>query len=108
MTYEKELAALITDFVPDSKQYIESLTNHLIEHGVFVCPFKIGDIAWILRDYKGHYIPQQGIVSEIRFSDDMRLMVTIKHIGRGEFGKKVFTTFEEAKESLKEENSNER
>ena len=63
-------------------------------------PCKIGDIAWAIRDYKGTKIPQRGIVNEMFFTADMRLCIVVKHIARGEWGKTIFATYEEAKAEI--------
>lgn len=59
-------------------------------------PCKIGDRVWAIRSYKGHKHPQDGIVSEMFFTKDMGLQIVVKHIARGEWGKTVFATREEA------------
>ena len=48
----------------------------------------------------GH--PQQGTVSELIITKDLRLMITVKHIARGEWGKEVFATYEEARRAITE------
>ena len=59
-------------------------------------PCKIGDFVWAIRNYNGHKHPQRGIVSDMYFSNDMRLQVVVKHVARGEWGKTVFATDKEA------------
>lgn len=59
-------------------------------------PCKIGDRVWAIRSYKGHKHPQDGIVSEMYFLNDMRLQIVVKHVARGEWGKTVFATREDA------------
>lgn len=59
-------------------------------------PCKIGDRVWVIRNYKGRKQPQEGIVSEMYFTDDMRLNIVVKHIARGEWGRTIFATFDEA------------
>lgn len=65
-------------------------------------PCKIGDVAWGIRSYKGVLVPQQGKVSNMFFTDDMKLCIVVQHICRGEWGKKVFATKEEAELALAE------
>lgn len=66
-----------------------------------VLPCKIGDEMWGLTKYNGHTKKvKQGIVTEMYFGDDMRLCVSMKGVGRGEFGKTVFLTREEAEAAL--------
>ena len=59
-------------------------------------PCKIGDRVWAIRNYCGHKHPQDGIVNEMYYTDNMRLVIHVKHIARGEWGKTVFATREEA------------
>lgn len=59
-------------------------------------PCKIGDWVWAIRSYHGKKHPQRGIVSDMYFSQDMRLQIVVKHIARGEWGKNVFATDKEA------------
>ena len=74
----------------------EKLTDYLRENGVIIPPCKIGDEAWIIRNYRGVPTPQKGIVSSISFNDDMELAIAVKHIGRGRWGKNIFPTYEDA------------
>lgn len=61
-----------------------------------VLPCRIGDTVWAIRCYRGVLVPQQGRVSEMLFTDDMKLSIVVKHICRGEWGEKVFATREDA------------
>ena len=79
----------------------EDLADHLLANGVIVPPCKLGDRMWAIRDYKGKKHPQEGIVSEMFFTQNMRLMIVVKNIARGEFGKIVFLTRKEAEKALK-------
>jgi hypothetical protein len=65
-------------------------------------PCKIGDTVWAIRSYHGILCPQQGVVSEMYFRLDMTLQIVVKHVTRGELGRTVFLTREEAEEALKE------
>lgn len=60
-------------------------------------PCKIGDVVWAIRDYMGHPKVFQGFVSEMLFTEDMRLCIVVRFTARGEWGKVVFATEEEAK-----------
>lgn len=59
-------------------------------------PCKIGDRVWAIRNYGGHKHPQDGIVHEMYFTEGMRLIIHVKHIARGEWGKEIFAAREEA------------
>lgn len=63
-------------------------------------PCKIGDTAWVICNHKGHKKPKKGVVSEMYYTDDMRLHIVVKFVKRGEWGKDVFGTQEEAWEAI--------
>ena len=63
-------------------------------------PCKIGDTVWAIRNIKGVKQPQNGIVGEMFYTDDMRLCIVVRYIARGEWGKKVFATREEAEAAI--------
>ena len=69
-------------------------------------PCRIGDKVWVIRNFKGFPHPQEGIVSEMYFFEDMKLCVVVKHIARGEWGKVVFATREEAEKAIEERKDN--
>lgn len=78
------------------------MADLMIANGVTVLPCKLGDRVWAIRCYKGVLQPQEGIVNEMFFCDDMRLCIVVKHIARGEWGKTVFATEEEAQAAIRE------
>lgn len=65
-------------------------------------PCKIGDRVWAIRNYKGIKHAQEGIVAEMFFTPEMKLHIVVKHVARGEWGKNVFATQEEAEAALAE------
>lgn len=69
-------------------------------------PCQIGDEVWGIRAYKGAKHAQCGRVSEMFFTEDMRLMIAIKHICRGEWGKNIFATRQEAIATLEAKHGN--
>lgn len=71
-----------------------------------VLPCKIGDVAWGIRWHHGVLKAQRGVVSNMFFCEDMRLCIVIAHICRGEWGKKVFATYEDACAAIREGRSN--
>jgi len=80
---------------------LDAIADYLIANGITFAkdinvPCKIGDAAWVIRSYKGKKHLQKGIISEMFFTDHMELMIVVKHIGRGIWGKKVFATHAEA------------
>lgn len=68
-------------------------------------PCKIGDTVYGIRRYHGIRIVQSGIVSEMYFSQENRLIIVINHICRGYWGENIFGSFKEAKAALKERES---
>lgn len=65
-------------------------------------PCKIGDAVYGIRRYHSDRKVQSGVVSEMYFSQKNRLIIVIKHIGRGYWGESIFGSFEEAEAALKE------
>lgn len=65
-------------------------------------PCKIGDFVWAIRKYHGAPHPQQGKVSEMYFTKEMRLQIVVSHIARGYWGETIFATYEEAEKAIKE------
>ena len=70
-------------------------------------PCKIGDFVWAIRNFKGRKHPQRGVVSEMYFSNDMKLHIVVKYVARGEWGKTVFATDKEAYVAIGERIDNE-
>ena len=70
-------------------------------------PCKIGDTVWALRHFHSCLIPQKSTVSEMYFTRDMKLHITVKYIGRGIWGEKIFPTCEDAEAALRKEEENE-
>lgn len=65
-------------------------------------PCKIGDTVYGIRRYHNERKVQSGIVSEMYFTRENRLIIVIKHVCRGYWGENIFGSFEEAKAALKE------
>lgn len=63
-------------------------------------PCKIGQVVYGIRNYKGISSVQKGFVSEMFFTKDMKLMIVVKHICRGEWLEKVFPTYESAEAAI--------
>ena len=63
-------------------------------------PLKIGDVAWAIRNYNGVRRAQKGFVREMFYTQDMRLCIAVDRVARGEFGKKIFRTQEEAEAAI--------
>lgn len=67
-----------------------------------VVPCKIGEFVWAIRNYQGVPHPQQGKVSEMYFTKDMRLQIVVSHIARGYWGETIFATYGEAEKAIRE------
>lgn len=67
-----------------------------------VLPCKVGDLVYGVRPYRGHLHVARAPVTEMYFTQDMRLHIVVKHVCRGEFGKEVFLSHEDAERALAE------
>lgn len=65
-------------------------------------PCKIGQSAWMIRNYKGERHPQLGEILEMYFTPQMELVIAVKYVGRGIYGKNVFLCKEDAEAALAE------
>ena len=83
----------------DRLAYYEDLE----EQGLLLrLPCKRGDTMWAIRNHRGVLYAQQGIVNEMFFNPEMKLVIVVKNIARGELGQKVFFTKEEAEKKIAE------
>lgn len=72
------------------------------ESGLLVrLPCKVGDTVWAIRNIRGVKMPMPGVVAEMYFTQDMRLIVRVHGVKRGEVGKSVFLSLEDAEAALK-------
>ena len=65
-------------------------------------PLKIGDEAYILRNYRGKMRPRRGIVTEIHITPDLKPVYYVKGAGAGLYGVKVFKTESECEANVDE------
>lgn len=72
------------------------------ESGLVFVPCKIGDEVYGIRRCKGKKSIVAGIVSEIYFSQENQLIITVYHVCRGFWNESVFATYEAAEAALKE------
>ena len=64
-------------------------------------PCKMGDEVWGIRRNGSHGKKAvKGKVFQMFFGDDMRLCICVKGVCRGEWGKNVFATQEEAENAI--------
>ena len=66
-------------------------------------PCKIGDTVYGIRRYQDRIV-KSGTVSEMFYNQNMELIIAIKNVCRGCWGKQIFATLEEAEAALKGEN----
>ena len=90
------------DWMKKAKQKLWDFENAEEQGLLLRLPLKMGDEAWAIRNYKGITYAKKGFVNEMFFSKDMRLVIVVKNIARGEFGKTVFLTKKEAEQALKQ------
>ena len=63
---------------------------------LLIAPCDIGDTVWAWPWYNA-VMPRKGRVTEMRYNEDMRLIIRVKHICNfGFWGENVFATKEEA------------
>jgi hypothetical protein len=63
-------------------------------------PCNIGDMVFVLKPYADQYLLKSGRVSQMYYDDErMNLVICVKHIMRGLWGRDVFATEAEAREA---------
>ena len=94
LCYEIDCCSFETssDYMTVCEQIAEAPTVDAVE-----VPCKIGDLVWGIKKFN-HETERvkQGIVHMMFFGEDMRLCICVKGVCRGEWGKNVFATKEEA------------
>lgn len=65
-----------------------------------VLPCKIGDTVWAIRNYHGVKHPQQGVVTDMFFLNNMELQIVVKFVARGKWGETIFATKEDAEKAI--------
>lgn len=74
------------------------------ESGLLVrLPCKVGDTLWTVKWLGTKRTVTQVVISEMRFDDNMRLIVKSRNCSSGEIGQKYFLTREEARAALEKE-----
>lgn len=67
---------------------------------VDVFPLKIGDEAWVIRNFNGTKHVKKGKVTAMVYTQKMELCVTVGKLALGKIGEKVFLTKEEAEAEI--------
>lgn len=74
----------------------------MAESGLCVSlPCRIGDEAWCIRGVGDNIYIKNGIVGEMFFNSKMELVISVKHILKGKWGKEIFGTKAEAEEAAR-------
>lgn len=88
-----------------NKNYFKGLAwafNLVVEAPTVMLPCKIGDVVWGIKKCCSSFKVIEGHVSQMFFVDeDMRLCICVDRACRGEWGKRVFATKEEAEEAVR-------
>ena len=85
------------------RQIFEKLQRYedLEEQGrLITLPCKIGDTVYGIRRYQDRIV-KAGTVSEMFYNRDGELIIAIKNVCRGCWGRQIFGTYEEAEAALK-------
>lgn len=63
-------------------------------------PCRIGDTVFVLKPYADQYLLKSGRVSQMYYDDErMNLVICVKHIMRGLWGRDIFATEAEARKA---------
>lgn len=84
----------------EAQRKVEDYERKIREGRLVEIPLKIGDTVFAIRNYRGVEHVQKTKVSEMFFTSDMRLMIVCRYVARGEFGKDVFQTMQEAQTEI--------
>ena len=80
-----------------ARRLITNALNLIYSRNNANLPCKVGDEVWAIRQYRHIKIPVKGKVSEMYYIDEsMTLCIVVKGVCRGEWGKTVFPSLEEA------------
>ena len=82
--------------------YIQSRIYDIPAADVVELPCKIGDEVWAIKNFSGVKHPKKGIVSEMFFRQDMKLMIVVSYVARGLWMETIFPTYEDAVAALAE------
>lgn len=64
---------------------------------VMLPPCRIGDEVWAVQKFHGKkWRAAPGTVSQMMYTDDMRLLIVVRNVCRGFWGDQIFRTQEEA------------
>lgn len=105
---ERGTAILKETDIKDRCEYCYEATQKLAhyedleEQGKLIeLPCKIGDTVYGTRRWHGTKVAKAGTVSEMFYTQEGKLMIVVKYVCRGHWGKQIFATLEEAEAALK-------
>ena len=95
--------------VSNEKQFGRNEAYYKLQHyedleeqgRLITLPCKIGDTVYGIRRYQDRIV-KAGTVSEMFYNRDGELIIAIKNVCRGCWGRQIFETREEAEAALKE------
>lgn len=99
---EKIMRALQIPFRSYPRYTLEVMAENLIEQGVIIPPFRVGDKVWCITNKYGHVLVKETTVIEVYYRHKEMIPCIVTMQGRGVCGEKVFATKEEAEAKLKE------
>lgn len=71
-----------------------------------VLPCRIGDTVWAVRRFNGGFQSIKGVVSAMQYiNSDMVLSISVQNTCRGEWGKVVFASKEDAEAEIERRKS---
>ena len=68
---------------------------------IYNIPCSIGDEVYAIRRYNGAKVIRKGIVTSMFFIEGMKLCIAVMGLCRGEWGKTIFPSYEEAEKYLR-------
>ena len=90
--YEDDTGEVYVSLSNVNKAILQTPTEDVVERP----PCKIGDIVYAVRNFGGTKKIIAGKVTEMYFTDDMRIAIGVKHIAKGFWGQRIFGSYEEA------------
>ena len=84
----------------EAQRKVDEYERKISEGKLVEIPLKIGDVVYAIRNFRGIEHVQKTEVSEMFFTQDMRLMIVCRYVARGEYGKTVFQTMHEAQAEI--------
>lgn len=71
-----------------------------------VLPCKIGDTVWGIAEQFGRIKAREGVVPQMYFGENMEIVIIVKNVATGLWGKKIFAAKEECERAIRERKEN--